>query len=54
MEREAEDFHRRVGEAFRALAQAEPERIRVVDTSGEKEETAAKVEAVLHQALQSW
>lgn len=54
MEREAEDFHRRVAGAFQALAQAEPERIQVVDTSGEKEETAGKVEAVLHHALRSW
>lgn len=54
MEREAEDFHRRVDGGFRALAQAEPERIRMVDTSGEKTETADKVETILHQVLRGW
>jgi dTMP kinase len=35
---EAEDFHRRVQEGFRALARAYPERIKVVDASRSPEE----------------
>ena len=35
---EAEDFHRRVQEGFRALARAHPERIKVVDASRSPEE----------------
>lgn len=54
MEREAAEFHRRVGDAFMELSREEPERIQVVDTSGEKEETALKVHQALHQALQAW
>lgn len=34
IEREAADFHRRVDEAFRALAEADPGRWRIVDGSG--------------------
>lgn len=41
------DFYRRVREGFLELARAEPERFRVVDSSGAKEETAQGVREAL-------
>jgi dTMP kinase len=40
-------FYRRVREGYHGLAQAEPERFRVVDSSGEVEATAAAVRGAL-------
>ena len=40
-------FYRRVREGYHALARAEPERFRVVDSSGEVEATAAAVRGAL-------
>jgi dTMP kinase len=40
-------FYRRVREGFLGLARAEPERFRVVDSSGAKEATAAQVRRAL-------
>lgn len=42
-EREADDFHERVRNGFRKLADDEPERFRVIDTSGAIEETAGRI-----------
>jgi dTMP kinase len=46
---EAEDlpFHRRVREGYLALAQAEPERFRVVDASGEPEAVQRRIQEAL-------
>lgn len=41
------DFYRRVREGFLARAAAEPQRFRVVDSSGRREETAEAVRAAL-------
>ncbi|RMD89198.1 MAG: dTMP kinase, partial [Alphaproteobacteria bacterium] len=38
-----EDFHRRVGEAFRNLATAEPERCRLIDASGDPDAVAERI-----------
>ena len=42
-EREAADFHARVREGFRRLAEEEPERIRIVRTDGPVETAAAAI-----------
>lgn len=42
-EQESLDFHRRVAEGYRALAAAEPERIRVVDALGSVEDVEHRV-----------
>jgi dTMP kinase len=44
-------FYRRVREGFLAQAAAEPERFRVIDSSGSREETAARVRAALVDLL---
>jgi len=43
LEAEAEDFHRRVVEGFRAMAAAEPERWLVVDGTGDADEVTERV-----------
>jgi dTMP kinase len=45
------DYHRGVASAFRALAEAEPERYRVIDASGEAEEVTARLLAALEDLL---
>jgi dTMP kinase len=45
------DYHRGVAKAFRALAEAEPKRYRVVDASGEPEEVTARLLAALEDLL---
>jgi dTMP kinase len=47
LDREALGFYRRVRDGFLALADAEPERFRVIDSSGDPERTAAQVTAAL-------
>lgn len=47
LEREGEDFHRRVFEAFDGLAEAEPERWLTVEAEGGVDEVADRVWAVL-------
>lgn len=42
-EREAMDFHRRVREGYLAIADREPDRVRVVDASGSEEEVFRRV-----------
>jgi dTMP kinase len=51
MESEAEAFHLRVAEGYRALAAADPERWAVVDGSGTIEEVAALVLKAVHERL---
>ena len=50
-EAEALDFHNRVRNAFLKLAGQEPDRIKVVDASGTKSETAAAVEKVINEFI---
>ncbi len=45
------DFYRRAREGFLALARAEPGRIRVIDSSGSKDETMRQVHAALADLL---
>jgi dTMP kinase len=42
-EREKEDFHRRVRNGFRALAEAEPERWRIIDSSLPTNEVSSRI-----------
>lgn len=46
------DFHARVREAYLRIAAAEPERVKVIDTSGPVEETHRHVKAVVVPFLQ--
>ena len=48
---EAEDFHRRVQEGFRALARAHPERIKVVDASRSPEEIHREITRLVESLL---
>jgi dTMP kinase len=48
---EPSDFHHQVRDGFRALAEREPQRVRLVDASGGPEEVFARVVAVLPEAL---
>lgn len=41
------EFHERVREGFLAIAEREPDRVRVVDASGSREETAAQIDSAL-------
>lgn len=45
------DYHRGVARAFRALAEAEPERYRVIDASGTAVEVTARLLAALEDLL---
>jgi dTMP kinase len=45
------DYHRGVARAFRALAEAEPERYRVIDASGTAEEVTARLLDALEDLL---
>jgi dTMP kinase len=45
------DYHRGVARAFRALAEAEPERYRVIDASGEPGEVTARLLAAIEDLL---
>ena len=45
------DYHRGVASAFRALAEAEPERYRVIDASGTADDVTARLLAALEDLL---
>lgn len=49
---EHSDFHQRVRHAYLQIAKAEPERVKVIDTSGPVEETHEKVKAIVVPFLQ--
>ena len=51
LEGESHAFHERVREGFLALAEVEPDRVRVVDASGSPEEVAERVRAELADVL---
>jgi dTMP kinase len=50
---EHEDFHERVRQAYLAIAAAEPERVKVIDTSGPVEATHEQVKAIIVSFLES-
>lgn len=50
---EHSDFHQRVREAYLKIAEAEPDRVKVIDTSGAVEVTQGRVRAILLPFLQS-
>jgi dTMP kinase len=50
-EQEALAFHRRVREGYRALASAEPGRIRVIDASGDEDEVERRVYACVRDLI---
>jgi dTMP kinase len=50
---EAAEFHTRVRDAYLELAAAEPERIKVIDTSGPVEQTHSRVKQILVPFLSS-
>jgi dTMP kinase len=41
------DFHRRVREGFLSIARAEPARCVIIDASGDEDQVAARVRAVI-------
>ena len=47
------DFHERVREAYLQIAASEPDRVKVIETSGSVETTQAQVEAILIPFLRS-
>jgi len=52
LDEETLGFYRRARDGFLALARAEPERFRVIDSSGAKEETERQVRAALADLLE--
>ena len=50
---EKEDFHTRVRDAYLQIALAEPERVKLIDTSGPVEQTQERVKEILVPFLQS-
>jgi dTMP kinase len=48
---EPAEFHRRVREGFRELAEREPDRVQVIDAAGSPEEVFARVHPVLPEGL---
>ena len=53
LDAENAEFHTRVRQAYLRLAAAEPERVRIIETSGSVEETQARVQEVVVAFLQS-
>jgi dTMP kinase len=51
LDREALDFHQRVREGYLALIKENPERWRIIDGSGTREEVHRAIKAVLKEAL---
>jgi dTMP kinase len=47
-------FHRRVQQGFKAIAQAEPQRVVRIDASDSEERVAAQIQAVMERYLQKW
>lgn len=52
LDAETEDFHTRVRQAYLRLAAAEPDRVRIIETSGSREETQARVQEVVMTFLE--
>ena len=53
LDSEDSEFHTRVREAYLRLAEAEPQRFRVIDSSGPVEETHAQVKEIIRSFLES-
>ena len=53
LDTEAADFHARVREEYLRIARAEPERVKVIDTTGTVDETQEKLRAIVVPFLQS-
>jgi dTMP kinase len=53
LDKETVDFHARVREAYLAIAKQEPERVKIIDTSGPVESTHERVKQILVPFLQS-
>jgi dTMP kinase len=53
LDTENSDFHSRVREAYLAIAEADPERVKLVDTSGAVEKTHERVKAIVVPFLAS-
>ena len=53
LDAETSDFHTRVRDAYLQLAAAEPERFRIIDTSGSVETTQARVNEIVLPFLES-
>ncbi|MCK4911690.1 MAG: dTMP kinase [Thermodesulfovibrionales bacterium] len=51
LEMEQVEFHKRVREGFLAIAKAEPERVKLVDASGSKQEVQTLVMEAMREAL---
>jgi dTMP kinase len=47
-------FHQRVQQGFRAIAQAEPQRVVRIDASGSEAQVAQQIQAVMEKYLQKW
>ncbi|MFZ5915805.1 MAG: dTMP kinase [Chloroflexota bacterium] len=54
LDREAVDFHRRVGQGYRRLAAAEPERWLIVDARAPVESVHQEIARAVFARLQSW
>ena len=52
LEREEIEFHRRLREGYRALAKAEPQRLKVIDAEVSPERVYAQIEAIMQSLLQ--
>ncbi|MNN11801.1 Thymidylate kinase [compost metagenome] len=48
------DFHRQVREGYQIVARKYPERIRIIDASGSKEEVAAQIKTELAAVLKDF
>jgi dTMP kinase len=53
LDAETAEFHTRVRQAYLEIAAAEPERVRIIDTSGSVEETQARVREMVMAFLES-
>ena len=53
LDAEDAEFHTRVREAYLSIAAAEPERVKIIETSGSVEETHARVKEVVTEFLES-
>jgi dTMP kinase len=51
LEAEDDEFHRRVGEGYQALAKDHPHRIRMVDARGDEAEVQERVRMAVEEEL---
>jgi dTMP kinase len=52
LDREPLEFHERVRKGYEAIARADPSRVRVVDASGDADETSKLVIAIVEKSLE--